>query len=381
MFLSLQITADEFKNVFESSKASFPDAPIIWLKELVQFLNRKLPIEVSDPVFRGKSNEYPLSAVSELLTEQTNFVIYGCQVPSHLKNIIERSLKEAGKPNVRTFFSVTLTSMATDMSHGSSALGHKILLQQIALSDPKSAASNLNAYVTLRNSYQNRPPIGLSILWAVGQIGAKDFKAGLAAFKELMLPLIEMKNYSKFVVEYLLGLLRKSGEVQVTKEEFLMLFDVVLSKRKGFPTDLAQQLNKAASELKGLFERCDAKRALFVEVFLKKLTEIEQTQTRNLISELFYSCLLRDQNSFNAWAKLYSKNLQQSTLVLSYILKNWKEASSKLDRKQLSDTLNAFSTTNEELGRRKRKEAGLHDAVAAVKVSCLIFFVIRFLGC
>lgn len=41
--------------------------PIVWLKELAQFLNRKVPVEIADPIFKNKPFDYPLSAVSNLL--------------------------------------------------------------------------------------------------------------------------------------------------------------------------------------------------------------------------------------------------------------------------------------------------------------------------
>lgn len=50
--------------MFESSKAGFSDMPIVWLKELAQFLNQKMPVDVPDPVFKSKPSSYPLSAVS-----------------------------------------------------------------------------------------------------------------------------------------------------------------------------------------------------------------------------------------------------------------------------------------------------------------------------
>lgn len=59
-----QIDVDEFRAIFEKSKNHYPDAPIVWLKELVQFLNQKVPIEVQDHVFASKPEGYPLNLVS-----------------------------------------------------------------------------------------------------------------------------------------------------------------------------------------------------------------------------------------------------------------------------------------------------------------------------
>lgn len=48
--------------------------------------------------------------------------------------------------------------------------------------------------------------------------------------------------------------------------------------------------------------------------------------------------------------------------------KNWESVSAKINRKQLFDALAGFSDANEELQKKKRKEAGLANAAAALKV-------------
>lgn len=69
--VAFQISADELRKVFESSRVGFPDMPIVWLKELAQFLNQKIPVEVPDPVFKSKPFGYPLSAVSSKIYSST----------------------------------------------------------------------------------------------------------------------------------------------------------------------------------------------------------------------------------------------------------------------------------------------------------------------
>lgn len=210
--------------------------------------------------------------------------------------------------------------MATDMSRGSPALGHKLFLQYVALNDPKSAAANLNNYPALRNSYQNRPPIGLSILWAIGQVGEKDFHLGFKVFNELMLPLIEMKNYSRYIVEYLLHILKRHKDVVVTREEFFLLLDTLLSKKK-YPSDVMQQLNKTAAELPAVFDKIkDLKSTIFVEPLLKKLSDADD-QHRKVFCELLVNCIIKDKNSYITWSKIYTKNLVASAALLKYISK------------------------------------------------------------
>lgn len=50
--------------------------------------------------------------------------------------------------------------------------------------------------------------------------------------------------------------------------------------------------------------------------------------------------------------------------------KNWSSLKDRLNRKILTDTLNSFSVTNDELMLKKKKDEGLLDSVSAIKVSC-----------
>jgi len=63
---------------------------------------------------------------------------------------------------------------------GSSLIyGYKVMLQLMAFQNPKITISNIQKVTTLRNSYQNRQPVLLAILWALGQGGMKDLQTGL----------------------------------------------------------------------------------------------------------------------------------------------------------------------------------------------------------
>lgn len=92
---------------------------------------------------------------------------------------MEKAVEKSGANTCQTFFDVTLTAMANDMSKNHPALGHKIWLQFLAHNNPNVTVTNLSRYQDLKTSYQNRQNIFLSILWALGQGGVKDFNSGL----------------------------------------------------------------------------------------------------------------------------------------------------------------------------------------------------------
>lgn len=62
---------------------------------------------------------------------------------------------------------------------GQNVNGHRILLQMLAHDYPEFCVASVQKSASLRNSYQNRPPIGLTLLWALGQGGQRDFAVGM----------------------------------------------------------------------------------------------------------------------------------------------------------------------------------------------------------
>lgn len=81
VFLTLsvpfQIDVADFKSVFEKIKNQYPDGQIVWLRELVQYLNVKIPIDVQDPVFSTKPIGYPLSVVGFYFL--SNYIVRFCK--------------------------------------------------------------------------------------------------------------------------------------------------------------------------------------------------------------------------------------------------------------------------------------------------------------
>ncbi|KYB26829.1 Transmembrane protein 214-B-like Protein [Tribolium castaneum] len=307
------IDSDAFKNIFEKNKTQFPDAPI-----------------VHDSVFASKPDNYPLKIV-----------------PSGVLSVIEKVAQVVDKNNLLVFYDIALTSMATDMSKNLPALGYKLFLQHIALKEPKLIRANLGKYCVLRTSYQNRPNIGLSILWAVGQAGIRDFQTGLAIFQELMLPLIELKNYSRFIVQYLIKLISGADQATVSKEQFVSLLDVVFSSKKNFPSDLKQDLVTVVPTLKSFL--ATSKEPTCVDFYLKKIPTVGNDSFKDCLCDVIVDGFNRDQSSLESWGKNYTKN--------------WQTLSCKINKKVLAHTLNQILLESNELRTRKKKDEGLIEAI------------------
>lgn len=88
-------------SIITTNKVRFSNAPLVWLKEVANFLNSKIQIEIDDPTFSNYHPNYPLSAI-----------------PDDVKIILKKLLEDAGWQDDQLFFDITLTALANDMSRG-----------------------------------------------------------------------------------------------------------------------------------------------------------------------------------------------------------------------------------------------------------------------
>lgn len=173
-------------------------------------------------------------------------------VPTDATTIIYQTLNDAGIANVQYFFDQSLTSLAVDMSNNLPCVGHKIMLQLIAIEWPQVCGQSLAKNAILRNSYQNRAPIGLSLLWALGQGGFRDITVGLRVWQNIMVPVLSVKLYTKFVCDYVWRVLqcRENGSINgMLPDEFIAVFDELLLERTGMANECRVTLERSAAQL------------------------------------------------------------------------------------------------------------------------------------
>ncbi|XP_068620080.1 transmembrane protein 214 [Battus philenor] len=342
------IELSELENVITTNKIRFSNAPLVWLKEVANFLNSKMQIEIDDPTFSTYPSSYPLSAI-----------------PSGIKKSLENVLRDAGKANNQLFFDVTLTAIANDMSRGQLVNGHRLLIQMLAQEYPEFCTASISKSVSLRNSYQNRPPIGLTLLWAYGQGGLEDFAVGMKAWQELFLPVIELKSYSKYVIAYLSMLLDKHCKKESTKisqEQLFIMLDLVNNKKNSLSKELSSDLIKQLSKYKDVFfNKSGNKLQVTFNQLLKKLPNQYLSGTnldpynRVLVASLV-DCLKQDDSCHATWRQLFHKCTKQSATLLDYIDSNWTEVSPKLKLKSLKATVLQYKEISKEALKGKKKD-------------------------
>lgn len=207
---------------------------MIWLKNLAAFLNRKIPIEKDDVIFSGKQKDYPL-----------------CLVPKAISSTLERAVEMAGQQTVQLFYENTLTAMATDMAKEVPVVGHKIFLQLLAHLNPEITAANIPKLISIKNSYENRKNIGLSLLWAWSQAGEKDLIIGLEIWHKVMSPMLEVKGYANYVAQILNNLVFGHDDVHdFTLDFYLDIVEDVYSHRYNIPANLGRDIGTSIDKLR-----------------------------------------------------------------------------------------------------------------------------------
>ncbi|XP_050674602.1 transmembrane protein 214 [Leptidea sinapis] len=339
----------ELANIITTNKLRFSNAPLVWLKELASHLNSKIPFDVEDPTFSNQEATYPVSAIK----------------PPEIKSSIAQVLKDAGKANAQLFFDVTLTALANDMSRGQSVNGHRILLQMLALENPEFCIVSIQKSMSLMNSYQNRPPIGLSLLWALGQGGHENFAVGIKVWQEIFLPIIELKNYTKYVIRYLSKLLDRHvsmGDAKVTQDQLFAMFDLVNSKRGGLSKELSSDLMNQLVKYKDIyFSKSGNKLQVTFNQLMKKLPNqylsgSSLDQYNGVIVQSLVDCLARDDSCNATWRQLFQRCSKQSATLIEFIDTNWNEVSPRLKHKTLKLTITHYKEVCGETLKGKKKD-------------------------
>ncbi|XP_076763484.1 transmembrane protein 214 [Xylocopa sonorina] len=326
------INAEELRNILTTSQTRFPEAPLIWLKELAAFLNIKIPIDKEDVVFSGKPKDYPLSIV-----------------PKSISSTLEKAIEVAGKQTAQLFYENTLTAMATDMAKGSPVVGHKIFLQLLARINPEMTVANISKLIRVKNSYQNRKNIGLSLLWAISQAGRKNLVVGLKVWHEVMSPMLETKSYCNYVAQILNDLVFGHENFHDLKPElYLDIVEDTTSGKFNVPASLGREINNSIEKLRSvLFKNKNISCAKLFEMLIPKVTQKVHANYRDELIKVLVACLAADSSCFSVWESLYAKNLYQSHLLLTYIDAKWNILHTTLETKCFKETCIVLQTTNE----------------------------------
>eukprot|EP00090_Calanus_glacialis_P038416 TRINITY_DN67042_c0_g1_i1.p1 TRINITY_DN67042_c0_g1~~TRINITY_DN67042_c0_g1_i1.p1 ORF type:complete len:657 (-),score=239.38 TRINITY_DN67042_c0_g1_i1:96-2066(-) len=330
------LRVEDLKNLLESSQVRFPDSPLLWLRDVAAYLNLKL---VTQPPTEG-----------DILGGEPSTAL-----TANMKKVINVMLQKSSDSMKETFFETCVANTAHDLSKGMCVTGWRILTQLLAETNPTLVTAHIPRYIELRNSYQNRPVVGLSILWSTGQAGNKSLHSGIKVWLEIMLPVITMKHYTKYVVDYLAGLLAAHNITKNTVlnkpvmdiPNFLTVQDTVFI--------VSTQVNnkECAKSLKDLYPGLRAiavagckNHELFPEL-LERLGNLSMPDQVVDTLDLLATCLMATPAALVHWHKAYTSHLPQSGQLLQYLDTNWARVKPALDVPEFHETIEAFEDYNQ----------------------------------
>ncbi|XP_043285072.1 transmembrane protein 214-A [Venturia canescens] len=323
------INVDELNELLENDKLKFPDAPLIWLKDMVSYLDAKIPAEKDELGFLKQPETYPLSFISKAV-----------------RTSLEKTIKVAGAENAQLCWEGTLATMVKNISNGSSDLGCKIFLQLLAQTNPEMTAANLPKLASLRNSYQNKKSIGMSLLWAFAQSGKKHLAIGLTVWHEIMAPMLESRTYASYVLKILRDFLSASkNSNHLTADRFFDLVDDLYAGKIHLPAHLDNDVTSCMELLRLQMVKSESiNLPKIFETLMGKVSPKVNSKYREEIIKSLVACVTADSRCLSVWTSLYPKNLYQSDLLLKQLLADWNTLRAGVETKPFKETLETFRT-------------------------------------
>ncbi|XP_071514353.1 transmembrane protein 214-B-like isoform X2 [Panulirus ornatus] len=358
-----RLRVGEMQNLLDVVMSRFHDSPLIWLKDLASYLNVRVnPIHSPDPAFRGHPNSFPASLLR-----------------SEVKKMLVNTLSGCSDNLLAAFHKHCVTSMVQEQIKGLGVAGYKLFIQILSIHNPHVGLMNLPLYCELRQSIQNQTPACLSLLWAIGQSGLDDFTVGLKVWMELMVPLIGLKNYSAYVVEYGSSVFRGGGgggaedcgEV-LGAREFFTILDFTWCSSGFLPKPVQRQLFDLYPKVKTAAFSSTPEITLknFFPSFLHRLDPSVSLPLKVELLTCLVQCLTQDPHCWSIWSQLYLKHLPQSSVLLNHLGKEWKILSQSLrvQRKEVRQTIQGFFETNKQMAHKAHTVVGAIEATEATKI-------------
>jgi len=329
------IKVEDIKNLIEEVQQRWPESPLLWLRDVAEFLNRGLitvPKTEQNTVLGGD----PASA----LTAMT-------------KKVINAMLSKVDENMREVFFETCVANTAHDLAKDQCVTGWRVLTQLLGDLQPTAVTAHMPRYIELMNSYQNRPAVGNAILWSVGQAGNKSLHSGIKVWLEVMLPVVTMRHYTKYVVDYLGALLSLHNITPTTKlnkpvmdiSSFLTVQETVFVSSNAMNKDLARVLRNFYPSLRNISVAGCRNHELF-PALLPRLANMSNADQVTDTLEVLANCLTASPAALVHWHKLYTSHLPQSGQLLGYIVKKWNSFRADLDTPEMQETIEAFQDYN-----------------------------------
>lgn len=334
-FTLAQLEGDEIAHMMAEVQLRFPSTPLLWLKDLAAFLNKRLEQSPESASLAEHPMGFPLSGASagvrtQLRAAMSNKALHGL------------------------FWEHCLSGLLTDSAKGLPTMGYRLCLQTMASEHPEVVTSRMQKLVELRSKNQQKQPHCMLVLWAACQAGLCDLSKGLSVWMDLLLPVAGVRPYATLVVDYLSNLLeRHPNKVAALGDQGVRQLFAILDLAFGGSLPISPKQQETLLTLYYKFKelsyagRHDKVLHKYFPSYLRRLggNKRHSALDAELLSSLV-ECLSQDEQTYRVWRSThYQLQLVPSRLLIQHLEHQW-QLMPRRSQALLRETLGSFALPN-----------------------------------
>ncbi|CAF0829529.1 unnamed protein product [Brachionus calyciflorus] len=301
------LKSEDFEKQLTQLTALFQNNTLTISENLVAYLNKELET-VSD--------------IDPLNTHENESSYPMLKLEKNVLKFLNGYFSKMKMSDAEKLFEYCLTSLFIDNQKVPATHGFKIAFQLIAKFNP-NLLINLNKTNEVINANKHRHQRLLISLWALGQFGYYNLSNGIKIWFDSMLPQINVKGCSNFVITYLHNILQhhkveanSKVDLVLNLDEYNRIYDLIHDKN--LPKETSQKLKVSFDVLRDLFSQEMVKNSQNFEVLLSKLPSEKSPRQSDLL-QVLVEVLLKNKESVLKWKQCYAKNLSQSVILLEEV--------------------------------------------------------------
>lgn len=317
-----ELKFENFQQKYSQLESLFPGNYGLISMHLAAFLNQSLndiPDIEPNSNHENESNLYPSNKLDKKIEKFLNNII-GKLKRADAEYVLEYCLNEIIKNENPKVLS----------NHGL-----RIFMVLLLKQNHNLFMNNLSKTAELIHANRHRHQRVMLALCAFSQAGFLNLNNGLKLWFEVMLPLIAVKHYNIYISS-LPSVLFKHHHVdmksmttkvklQISLDQYLNLYELVNDKSLNTLTnkDAIHQLKSAFPLIRSAYmhslNTAAADSELIFDMLFPNLTS-ETSAKQTEILEILTKCLISNQDLLLTWKESFNKNLQQTTILLDYLL-------------------------------------------------------------
>lgn len=319
------LSIENFQQKYSQLEGLFPDNLGLVAMHMSAFLNQSLndvPDVEPNQNHENESNMFPLNKLDRKIEKFLNNII------SKLKRV-----------EFEIVFDYCLNEIIKNENPKiQSNHGLRMFMQLLIKHNPNIVLANLTKTFELIYHNRHRHQRILIAVWSLAQAGYLNLINGFTIWFEIMLPLINIKHFNMYVASYLQVLLdhhkidsksivtKYKDQYIISLDQYFKIYELandkslnVLNNKEAY-----QKFKSASLIIRALFMsnlEFSPETGLTFETMLLNL-KVENFDKQNEYLEILSKCLFTNTDSLKVWQGLYSKNLEQSTMLINYLLEN-----------------------------------------------------------